>query len=241
MTAAFLLILLAVSVAAGATASVAGFGIGSLLTPLVATRLGVPTAVAVVAIPHAVATVLRAWRLRAAIDWTVLRTFGLASALGGVAGALLYTRFSSRALTLALGTLLIATAFVTLADIPRRWHPAGRAATALGALSGLFGGLAGNQGGLRAAALFSFALTPAAFVATSTAVGVAVDAARLPIYLLRTGAGILDFATPIAVSTAGVVIGTLLGERALLGMSPVTFRRVVAVLIGALGIWLCLR
>ncbi|HET9453481.1 MAG TPA: sulfite exporter TauE/SafE family protein [Gemmatimonadaceae bacterium] len=238
MTPLFLAALFAVAVLGGATASVAGFGIGSLLTPFIATRIGVPMAVAVVAIPHAVATVFRAWRLRAAIDWRVMRSFGVASGVGGVAGALLYTRFSSRTLTLVLGLLLVTTAVMTLADVARRWHPGGAASQALGVLSGLFGGVAGNQGGLRAAALLSFALTPAAFVATSTAVGVIVDAARLPIYLLRGGSGLFALWQPIVVASAGVLVGTLAGERVLLGLSPATFKRVLAALIGALGLWL---
>lgn len=238
MTPLFLAALFAVAVMGGATASIAGFGIGSLLTPLIATRIGVPGAVAVVAIPHAVATVFRAWRLRAAIDWRVMRSFGVASGIGGVAGALLYTRFSSRALTLMLGTLLVTTAVMTLADVARRWHPGATASQLLGVLSGLFGGIAGNQGGLRAAALLSFTLTPAAFVATSTAVGVIVDAARLPIYLLRGGSALLTLWQPIVVATAGVLVGTLAGERVLLGLSPTTFKRVLAALIGALGVWL---
>ena len=239
MSAPFLAAVLAVAVVSGATASLAGFGIGSLLTPLIALRVGVPTAVLVVAIPHAAATVFRAWRLRRAVDWGVMRTFGVASAAGGIVGALLYARLSSRALTLVLGVLLVATAVMTLADVARRWHPGGRASLALGALSGAFGGVAGNQGGLRAAALLSFGLAPAAFVATSTAVGVLVDAARLPIYVLRGSGALLALWIPIVVATAGVLIGTLVGERVLLGLSPARFKRIVASLIGALGLWLC--
>jgi uncharacterized membrane protein YfcA len=236
---AFLVILFGVAVLSGATASIAGFGIGSLLTPLVALRVGVPTAVLVVAIPHAIATTVRAWRLRRSIDWSVMRTFGIASAIGGIAGALLYSRLSSASLTLVLGVLLLATAIMTLGDVARRWHPGGTASLALGALSGGFGGVAGNQGGLRAAALLTFSLTPAAFVATSTAVGVMVDAARLPVYLLRGGSGILAYATPIVVATGGVLVGTIVGERVLLGLDPPRFKRIVAFLIGALGLWLC--
>jgi uncharacterized membrane protein YfcA len=237
--AGFLALILIVAVASGATASIAGFGIGSLLTPLVAVRLGMPVAVLVVAIPHAVATTVRAWRLRGAVDWAVLRTFGIASAAGGIAGALLYTRLSSRTLTLVLGALLVVTAVMTLADVARRWHPGGRASLALGVLSGGFGGVAGNQGGLRAAALLAFGLTPAAFVATSTATGVLVDAARLPVYLLRGGTGLLAHWTVILAATAGVLAGTLLGERVLLRLDPARFKRIVALLIGALGLWLC--
>lgn len=236
-----LVLLLLVSVVAGATASVAGFGIGSLLTPLLATRLGVPLAVAAVAIPHAIATVLRAWRLRRAIDWRVMRSFGVLSAAGGLTGALLYTRFSSRALTLVLGALLLATAVAALSDWTSRWRPHGAASGALGFTSGLFGGVAGNQGGLRAAALLTYALSPAAFVATSTAVGVVVDAARLPVYLSRGGEALLALWPPIGITSVGVVIGTLLGERILLGMSAERFRKVIGALIGILGAWLIAR
>jgi uncharacterized protein len=234
----FLLAVLVVAVLAGATASLAGFGIGSLLTPLVATRLGVPMAVAVVAFPHALATVLRAWRLRASIDWRVMRTFGVASAAGGLAGALAYTRVSSAALTIVLGALLVSTAIMALANVAQRWHPAGAASLLLGLASGAFGGMAGNQGGIRAAALVTFALPPVSFVATATAVGVVVDAVRVPVYLLRAGTGLLDFGAIVAVAGAGVVAGTLLGERVLLGLSPARFRQVIAVLIGLLGVWL---
>ena len=222
----------------GATAAIAGFGIGSLLTPLLAVRLDVSLAVALVSVPHALATALRCWRLRCHIDRRVLSTFGVLSAGGGLAGALLFARATSRAITLILAALLLATALVTLFDLTRRWTPGRGSASVLGLLSGFFGGVAGNQGGLRAAALLSFALTPAAFVATSTAVGLLVDAARLPIYLWTAGPEIARFVTVLGVSSLGVLAGTLLGERLLFGLGPRHFRRAVALLIAALALWL---
>jgi len=234
----FLIALLVIAILSGATAAIAGFGIGSLLTPLLASSLGVPVAVAAVSVPHALATVVRAWRLRRAVDWRVMRGFGALSAAGGLLGALLYTRVSSRGLTIVLGILLVATSLAALSDWTRRWHPDGRASGALGFLSGLFGGMAGNQGGLRAAALLVYSLTPAAFVATSTMVGVVVDAARLPVYLWRAGEQLAALWILIGVASVGVLIGTLLGERILLGLSPARFRRIIGALIGLLGIWL---
>jgi uncharacterized membrane protein YfcA len=237
----FLMAVFVVATLSGATAAVAGFGIGSLLTPLFAAEIGMTTAVAAVAIPHAIATGVRCWRLRRNIDWGVVRSFGLLSALGGIAGALLYTRFSHRALTILLALLLIATAIAGYTNWMRRFHAGPRVAGALGIASGLFGGLAGNQGGLRAAALFAFSLTPAAFVATSTATGLLVDAARMPVYVWRAGASLASLAQPIVVASVGVLIGTILGERILLGMSVDRFRKVVSLLIGLLGIWLLTR
>lgn len=234
----FLAALFAVAVVAGATASLAGFGIGSLLTPLVAAQFGTPVAVAAVALPHAIATALRAWRLRDAIDRDVLRGFGLVSAVGALSGALVYARIGAGALTVVLALLLLATSLAALTGWTSRWRARGAAVWGLGLASGLFGGVAGNQGGVRAAALLAFALAPRAFVATSTATGLLVDAARLPVYLWRAGGAIGALWQEIAVASAGVLVGTLLGERILLDMSPERFRRVLGALIGLLGLWL---
>src|SRR5438105_2510982 len=78
-----------VGMVAGAIASVAGFGIGSLLTPFFALQVDTKLAVAAVSIPHFVATAYRFWLMRAHLDRRVMVSFGTASALGGLAGALL--------------------------------------------------------------------------------------------------------------------------------------------------------
>jgi uncharacterized membrane protein YfcA len=232
----FLCSLFTVAVVSGGTAAVAGFGIGSLLTPLLAVALDTSTAVAAVAIPHAVATAIRGWRLRRFVDVRVLKQFGLASAVGGLMGALLYARFPARALTVILGLLLTATGVTTVSDWTSRWSPRGPAVGLFGVLSGLFGGLAGNQGGLRAAALVSFRLEPVPYVATATATALLVDAVRTPIYVWRAGPQLASLLVPVAVATAGVILGTLLGERILLGLPRDRFRLIVGTLIGLLGI-----
>ena len=229
---------LLVAILAGATASVVGFGIGSLLTPLLAARYGTDVAVAAVTLPHVLATALRCWRLRAHIDRQVLVRFGLVSAAGALAGALLYTRLGPTTLTGILGALLILTSVAQLTGWSSRWHPRGPMVAVFGLLSGFFGGIAGSQGGLRAAALTAFQLNPAAFVATATAAGLLVDVARTPVYLWSTGAKLLPLALPIAIAAVGVLVGTVLGERMLLGLSVRRFGQVVGVAIGALGVWL---
>jgi uncharacterized membrane protein YfcA len=234
----FYLAVLVVAVFAGATATVVGFGIGSLLTPLLALRFGTAVAVAAVTLPHAAATAVRCWRLRANIDRHVLVRFGLLSALGGLAGALLYTRLGAISLTRILGGLLLLTAAAQLTGWMSRWHPHGPVVALLGLCSGFFGGVAGNQGGLRAAALTAFRLSPASLVATATATGLLVDAARTPIYLIGAGQRLLQLWLPIGIAGVGVLVGTLLGERVLMGLSPARFGRLVGVAVGLLGAWL---
>jgi uncharacterized membrane protein YfcA len=234
----FLALLFVVAVIAGGTASVVGFGVGSLLTPVLASRLGsTDAAIAAVALPHLLAGLVRGWRLRANVDRHVLVRFGLLSAAGGLVGALLLSRLSPIAVTRTLGALLVLTASAGLLGWSDRWKPQGPTVWILGALSGLFGGVVGNQGGLRAAALSAFGLAPMAFVATSTVIGVMVDFARVPIYLTRSADILGALWGFIGIAAVGVLIGTLLGEKLLLGLSRERFRQVVSVAIGLLGIW----
>ena len=228
--------LFVIGVLSGATASVAGFGIGSLLTPILALRVGMPIAVAAVALPHVLATALRGWRLRRSIDTSVLRWFGLASVAGSLAGALLIGPTGARALTLILGGLLVLTGILALTGLGATRTIPRAAVLPLGAISGLFGGLAGNQGGMRAVALLHFRLAPQAYVATATACALLVDAARTPVYLWRAGTNLVPLWPMIAAAAAGTLVGTLIGERILLGLSPSMFRRVVGGVVLGVGV-----
>jgi uncharacterized protein len=228
----------ATAVAAGAVASVSGFGIGSLLTPLLSAFIGAKAAVAVVSIPHLAGTALRFWFLRNHVDRAVLRSFGIASAAGGVCGAALHSAASNRALSIALGLLLLLAASAELTGWTHRLRLSGPSAWVAGALSGLFGGLVGNQGGIRSAALLGFGLPKQELVATATAVALMVDGARMPIYALTTAAEVQQFLPFIDMCTVGVVAGTIAGERVLRHVPEAVFRRLVAVLLASLGIWL---
>lgn len=227
-----------VAIFSGATATVVGFGIGSLMTPLLAIKFGTTTAVALVTLPHAAATAVRCWRLRTHVNRTVLVRFGLLSAAGALAGALIYTRLGPSALTRVLGGLLLLTAVAQLTGWASRWQPNGVVVAVFGLASGFFGGIAGNQGGLRSAALTTFGLSPTGFVATATATGLVVDAARTPVYLWHSAPVLLALWIPIVVATVGVLIGTIVGERILLGLSTRRFGQSIGWAIGALGIWM---
>src|SRR5438105_7643417 len=103
-------LLAAAALAAGAIAAVAGFGIGSVLTPVLALETGTKLAVAAIAVPHFVGTAQRFWVLRHHVERQVLAGFGMASALGGLAGALGPAWLSSAILAVIFGALLILAA-----------------------------------------------------------------------------------------------------------------------------------
>ena len=237
----FTIVVAVAAVLAGAVASVVGFGIGSLLTPLLAVRVGTQLAVAAISIPHVFATALRFWRLRAHVDRRVLVSFGITSAAGGLAGALLHSYASNRALAVVFGGILLFVGASELTGLARRLRFRGPAAWIAGALSGLFGGLVGNQGGIRSAALLGFDVDRDAFVATATAIGLVVDGARMPVYFWTQASAIERIWPLVVVATLGTLAGTLVGGRALRRIPDHAFRRIVAGTLLVLGSYMVVR
>jgi hypothetical protein len=234
------LILGMAGIAAGAVAAVAGFGIGSLLTPTLAVQTGTKLAVAAVAIPHFIGTLQRYWILRRHVDRRMLLGFGLASAAGGLAGALLHVWLASRILTIVFGVLLVLAAIAELTGWMEKVHWGRRAAWLAGALSGAFGGLVGNQGSIRSAAMLGFDVPKESFVATATAIALFVDGARLPVYLVTQWREIVEVWPLLLAATLGVVTGTAVGAPILKRIPQPIFRRVIAVLLMALGLYMIL-
>jgi uncharacterized membrane protein YfcA len=234
-------LLVAVSLIAGAVAAVSGFGIGSLLTPVLALQVGTKLAVAAIAIPHAIGTALRFWLLRQHVDRRVVRSFGIASAAGGLTGAVLQSLASSRALSLVFGSLLLLAGISELTGWMQRVHWGRTAAWIAGTISGVLGGLVGNQGGIRSAALLGYDVPKEAFVATATAIALFVDAARLPVYLVTEGKEIARIWPQVLLAAAGVVLGTLGGRYILGHLRQSVFRRVIAILLIGLGGYMLLH
>jgi hypothetical protein len=179
---------------------------------------------------------MRFWSLRHKIDREVLKNFGVASAAGGLLGALLGSRFSSPILAYILGALLVFAGLTGLTGISQKMRFGRKAAWLGGAVSGVLGGLVGNQGGIRSAALLGFNLEAKTFVATATAIALVVDGARMPVYFFTSPDTVHRLAVWIAVMVAGGAIGTLAGGRMLARIPEIYFRRLVSLLILALGI-----
>jgi uncharacterized membrane protein YfcA len=220
----------------GAVASIAGFGIGSLLTPAIAASVGTKLAVAAVSIPHAIGTSIRFWRFRRDVDWKLVRSFGVTSAAGGITGALLNTWASSRVLEIVFGCLLVLAGVSQVTGVAKRWRLRGALAWIGGALSGFFGGLVGNQGGIRTAAMLGFEVDKRQFVATTTAVALLIDMARVPVFIAFEGGALMTLLPVIALATVGVVAGTLVGEKLLARIPEGIFRTLVGTLLLVLGI-----
>ena len=139
-------------------------------------------------------------------------------------------------LSYVLAALLVFAGVMGLTGMASRMRFGRKTGWLAGAISGVFGGLVGNQGGIRSAALLGFEVRRDAFVATATAIGLLVDIFRMPVYAATQMRQIESAWRLAAVATLGVVLGTLAGKSVLGRIPEKIFRAVVAAIILALGI-----
>lgn len=230
------ILLFVVSLIAGGVASIAGFGIGSLLTPLFALKTGTALAIGAISIVHFLGTLLRFLIRRKYINKRILLTFGITSAIGGLIGALFHNILYSPILTFIFACLLIFAGITGLSGISEKWHLHGKSVWIAGAISGLFGGLVGNQGGIRSAAMFGLDLKEKEFVATATGIALAVDLVRMPVYFTFQWKEILSVWPLVVISAIGVLIGTEIGVWTLHKIPETLFKRIVSGIILLIGL-----
>lgn len=223
---------------AGMIASLAGFGIASFLIPIISIRAGTKAAIVIVALPHFLGAGLRFWLLKAKANRQILIRFGLLSAAGGLAGALLHSSFQSSLLQSIFAVMLIVAGILGALQLSERIRLGKIGASIVGLASGFFGGLAGEQGGIRSVALLNFSIEKEAFIATATATGLIVDATRMPIYYLTQPTLITQYTGILILSTIAVIAGTLAGNIVLKKIPEKSFKQVVSLLILLLGIFL---
>lgn len=235
-----------------------GFGLGTLLMPIVAIFFPVPIAIAITAFVHFMNNVFKLILLRKNIHWGVTFKFGLPAILAAIPGAWLLTYLAAmpplasyyffhilavvKPLKMIVGILLIIFATLEWRTIGKgsffsaKWLPVG------GLISGFFGGLSGQQGAFRTPFLLHAGLTKEQFVGTNAGIAVLVDSTRLLVYGF-TFHSILDYQLNLVFIIATVIaafLGTALGVKGLKKITFIFIQRLVAVLLYLLGTLLLL-
>jgi uncharacterized protein len=175
-----------------------GFGLGTLLMPVVALFFPLELAIAMTAMVHLANNLFKIGLLGKKADRTVVVKFGLPAIAAAFVGAVLllylgeaepiyeYEALGSNQqvsiIKLVIGTLIVLFVVLELSPtfsrtaLDRKWLPLG------GVISGFFGGLSGHQGAFRSMFLLKAGLEKEAFVATGVVLAVMVDIARMVIY-----------------------------------------------------------
>jgi uncharacterized membrane protein YfcA len=247
----YLIICLAAFLASGLTLF-SGFGLGTVLLPVMALFFPVDLAIALTAVVHALNNLFKFWLLGRHADKAVVVRFGVPAILSAVVGARVllwltqlqplftYQILSREAqvmpVNLVVACLIAVFAVVEWAppwakgSLPPRYLPLG------GVMSGFFGGLSGHQGALRSAFLIKAGLTKECFIATGVIISLLVDIPRIIIYgvslpglhlegnLLLPGAAVL-----------AAFGGAWLGSRFLTKVTLRLFQRLVALMLLAIA------
>jgi len=229
----YLTISLAAFLASGLTLF-SGFGLGTLLLPVMALFFPIDIAIALTAIVHFLNNLFKLALLGRHADRAVLWRFGLPAIAAALLGAQVLQWLSHLQPWLAyhfLGlelhvmpvNLMVAGLMVFFAlfelmphfakiSIGRKYLPLG------GLLSGFFGGLSGHQGALRSAFLVKAGLTKESFIATGVVLSLMVDIPRILVYsvnfhLLKLEKNNLLLAAAVVAAFAGAFLGNLLVKK----------------------------
>ena len=232
-----------------------GFGLGTLLMPVVAIFFPVAVAVALTAFVHLLNNLFKLATLWKYVHWKVSLKFGIPALLATLPGAWLLTRLSElpeitryqvfgleaviQPVGLTVGLLLIFFAVVEWFSFTKKWGIHQRYLPWGGILNGFFGGLSGHQGAFRSAFLLHAGLDARQFIASNAVIAALVDITRLIIYGLNFSLLIEQMDTAvIAAATIAAFAGVLAGK---LGIEKVTIgfiRKLVAVMLLSLGVLL---
>lgn len=192
------LIVFLVALVASALTFFSGFGLGTILLPVLALFMPLTVAVAATAIVHLANNLFKFAITFKQINWKITFLFGLPATIAAIAGAFLLSNLGVpkniyswekyglngeiTSIGLVIGFIIIVFAIFELLTnfkniaIDKKWLPLG------GLLSGFFGGLSGNQGALRSAFLIKTEISKEAFIATGVIIAVLVDLTRLSVY-----------------------------------------------------------
>lgn len=230
-----------------------GFGLGTLLTPVVALFFPITVAIALTSVVHLLNSLFKVALTYREIDLNTCLRFGLPAAVAALGGAIVlnhlsdlpalaqYTFFekSFSILPLKLVIAILIVSFTLIEFLPRfqslRFET--RYLSLGGILSGFFGGLSGHQGALRSAFLSKLSLTKEQFVATNSALAAVVDLSRLSVYATYVKAELSpDLTGLLLAATAAAFWGAYGGSKALKKMTYARIQTIVSVMLVTLGV-----
>ncbi len=207
-----LLLSMAITLVAAALTVPAGFGLATMLTPVVLFWLPPHEAIAVVAIIHGAHNAWKLKLLRLSVDFGAVKRYGWALVVGAMIGALLHSYIPSDPLLLVVGLALV---ILPILSATERWtnFRLPESEDRIGGFgSGFFGGLTGHQGALRAMFLQKRLPDKVSYAATASVLALAVDITRIPIYIFFEGSAILDEYVLILALVIAAVVGVNLGK-----------------------------
>jgi len=209
-----------------------GFGLGTLLMPIIALFFPIEVAITITAIVHFANNGFKVLLIGKHASLSAVIKFGLPAAFFALLGALFLTNilitnqvityhilsyeFTTSMLGIIIGSLILLFVVIELAPffksffISKKYLPVG------GAISGFLGGLSGHQGAFRSMFLLRAGLSKEQFIATGVLLAVLVDLNRLVIYGWHFGSANINVNWWLVLSACiSAFVGTYFGKKLL--------------------------
>ena len=165
--------------------TVSGFGVGTIMTPILLLFLPFTETILLVCIIHWFHDIWKLVFFHHGIDWKLFIYFGLPTIFAAFIGALLVAPTQSMLLSSLLGLFLIGSVIVLMylptVAVTYTWL----SGLIGGLLSGFFAGIFGIRGAVRSIFLVAYNLPKATFIGTTGAISLFLDSVRLITYFSR--------------------------------------------------------
>lgn len=220
--------------------TLAGFGISTIMIPVLLIVLPLPQTLLLVGIVHWFNDIWKILLFRGGIRWKLFLAFGFPGIFASFIGSSLSLRISREILSRALGIFLIAYVLFIVFDRTFKLSQKLSVAVSSGALTGFFAGIFGIGGEINAVVLSAFNLEKAVYVATAGAISFMIDSTRIVTYVsggVRLEPAIL---AGFLIFIPASLIGAMLGKKGVEKIPQEKFRNFVAVFIFLLGLKLVL-
>jgi uncharacterized membrane protein YfcA len=209
-----------------------GFGLGTLLMPVMALFFPVEIAIALTGVVHFCNNLFKLMLAGRHANKEVLLRFGIPAVVAALAGSWLLVQLTNRqelfhyawmgkqftvtAINFLIAVVLFIFSMIELLPFFQTLHFNRNKLPVGGLLSGFFGGLTGMQGALRSAFLIKAGLSKEAFIGTTVVVSTFVDMTRLGVYATRfSKAGLLNNLPLVTAAVFAAVTGAFIGNRLL--------------------------
>ena len=234
-----------------------GFGLGTILTPIMMIYFPVEIAVAFTGIVHFSNNIFKLFIVGNKANKEVLVKFGLPAIFAAFIGSYFLFNMNTeyiiysynllgqiKSISLVkfiVSLLLIVFASFDLIPFFKKLEFGKKSLPIGGLLSGFFGGLSGNQGALRSSFLIKLSLDKETFIATTVVISTMVDFTRLGVYssnLLQIN--LEDYLTLGVSSILAAILGAFIGNKLLKKITLDYIRILVATLVLLLAFGLLL-
>jgi len=243
-----ILIISLASLTASTMTLFSGFGLGTLLMPVMAIFFPIEVAIAMTAMVHLVNNLFKVILLGKHANRKILLRFGLPAVVSAFAGALVLDALSGMSplveyslagrqmqifpVKLIIGLLILGFVCLELSSwfsaiaLDRKYLPFG------GVISGFFGGLSGHQGAFRSMFLLKTGLDKNTFVATGVMLAVMVDMSRMLVYGWNIGGRQQGIDWPLVTAASiSAFTGAYFGKRLLRRLTIKSIQAMVSILL----------